>query len=122
MCDCYYEGCKVCGRSIPVHITDFITPRENVEVFCGRHLPRGRGLRLFLHRVTAYDSESRLRKDARIGFRVIDGRRVRWRHHKVLHDWFVREHPGITFPPYSRPALEEVATPNLAFSEFIGVN
>lgn len=39
MCDCYHHACKVCGEPLPVHLNDYDTNREEVEVFCEKHLP-----------------------------------------------------------------------------------
>lgn len=33
MCDCYDHKCIVCGDSIPMHLEDFSTEREEVAVF-----------------------------------------------------------------------------------------
>lgn len=42
MCDCYSPGCEICDETIPVHIEDFNFPRDEVKVFCGKHLPTAR--------------------------------------------------------------------------------
>lgn len=39
MCDCYHARCKVCGRYLPVHLGDYNTKRNEIEVFCQEHLP-----------------------------------------------------------------------------------
>lgn len=36
MCDCYFEKCARCGKSIPMHLADFSTTRDEVRVYCGR--------------------------------------------------------------------------------------
>lgn len=41
MCDCYWHPCKVCGKLFPVHLGDFDTARNEIEVYCWRHRPRG---------------------------------------------------------------------------------
>jgi hypothetical protein len=38
MCDCFLKPCKVCGRRIPVHLGDFLTDRNEIEVYCWEHL------------------------------------------------------------------------------------
>lgn len=41
MCDCYWTRCSVCKReSIPVHITNFDIPRDEIKIYCHRHFPR----------------------------------------------------------------------------------
>lgn len=42
MCDCYEAECekKECVEKIPVHIADCNFPREAVQVFCRKHLPK----------------------------------------------------------------------------------
>lgn len=41
MCDCYQHKCNHndCNIRIPMHLEDFETEREEVEVFCGSHIP-----------------------------------------------------------------------------------
>jgi len=40
MCDCYEATCKVCGiGKIPVHLGDWETTRNEIEVYCGSHVP-----------------------------------------------------------------------------------
>ncbi len=41
MCDCYYKRCEVCKKGvIPVHIADFCIPRDDVRIYCRRHIPK----------------------------------------------------------------------------------
>ncbi len=40
MCDCYEAKCKVCGISgLPVHLGDYETNRDEIEVYCKGHIP-----------------------------------------------------------------------------------
>ena len=39
MCDCYSAQCEACDEMLPVHIGDFIVPRETVQVRCDKHRP-----------------------------------------------------------------------------------
>jgi hypothetical protein len=41
MCDCYEHKCdhEKCDEMIPIHIGDFCTDRDNLEVLCHRHAP-----------------------------------------------------------------------------------
>ena len=40
MCDCYEAPCKVCGLPLPVHLADWNTKRDEIEVFCKGHIPK----------------------------------------------------------------------------------
>ena len=41
MCDCYSAKCYAtgCAVRIPMHLEDYSTGREEVAVYCGRHIP-----------------------------------------------------------------------------------
>lgn len=39
MCDCYSHKCKECDTKLPVHLGDYETERDEIEVFCQNHLP-----------------------------------------------------------------------------------
>ena len=38
MCDCFNPQCHLCDERMPLHIADFCTPWENVEVYCTHHV------------------------------------------------------------------------------------
>ncbi len=40
MCNCYDHKCKECEAEIPIHLADFATDPEEIEVFCHRHIPK----------------------------------------------------------------------------------
>ena len=40
MCDCYDHKCKVCDVTIPMHLADFNTSQDEIEVFCPKHTPK----------------------------------------------------------------------------------
>ena len=42
MCDCYSHKCNHdgCNVEIGMHLEDFETPRNEVHVFCGTHIPQ----------------------------------------------------------------------------------
>ena len=42
MCDCYGEKCHKTGciATLPVHLGDYDTGREEIEVFCKSHIPK----------------------------------------------------------------------------------
>ena len=42
MCDCYTDCCKVCGDPIEMHLADFDTGQDEIEVYCGKHIPLNR--------------------------------------------------------------------------------
>jgi len=44
MCDCYYHRCNHgdCTQTIYIHLGDFETERDEIEVFCATHLPKDR--------------------------------------------------------------------------------
>jgi hypothetical protein len=39
MCDIYDAKCAVCGSLLPIHLGDWSTKRNEVECFCGSHIP-----------------------------------------------------------------------------------
>ena len=39
MCDCYGEKCKECEEVIPIHLGDYETSRDEIEVYCKEHIP-----------------------------------------------------------------------------------
>lgn len=42
MCDIYMAKCKKCNAQIDMHLGDYNTGRDEVEVFCEKHLPDNR--------------------------------------------------------------------------------
>ena len=39
MCDCYDHTCKLCDVDIPMHLGDFETGSDEIDVFCKYHIP-----------------------------------------------------------------------------------
>jgi hypothetical protein len=39
MCDCYNHKCKECNIKLPIHLGDFSTGSDEIEVFCKDHIP-----------------------------------------------------------------------------------
>lgn len=39
MCDCYVHKCEHCDWMVPMHLEDFSTERDEIQVFCEDHLP-----------------------------------------------------------------------------------
>lgn len=54
MCDLYCGNCKVCGKDLPIHLGDWSTKRDEVEFFCGSHIP-ATDVRIFI--LTEEDDE-----------------------------------------------------------------
>jgi len=69
MCDCYWTSCKFCEEQIPVHIQDFNYNRDDLEVFCEKHLPTERAT-IF----TLTSEEDKLPKGWRCAFRLLGGK------------------------------------------------
>jgi hypothetical protein len=42
MCDCYTDRCRDCGAEVEMHLADFATRRDEIEVFCEAHMPADR--------------------------------------------------------------------------------
>ena len=57
MCDCYYHKCKECDITLPVHLGDYDTEREEIEVFCKDHIPEY-NVRVFTVKKVYEDEES----------------------------------------------------------------
>ena len=41
MCDTYFAECADCKKSLDILLADFATARNEVKVFCEKHLPEG---------------------------------------------------------------------------------
>lgn len=39
MCDCYGHKCEKCDELLDMHLGDFVTSRDEIRVYCGKHLP-----------------------------------------------------------------------------------
>lgn len=84
---------------IPVHITDFIMPRSNLAVFCGRHIPKSDCF------IWKFD------KRRKAAFRILDVKKIAYERHRKVNEPLEKK-LGIEYRPL---ALNEIATPN-AFS------
>ena len=70
MCDCYEQKCEQCQQMIPVHIADFCTAKENLQVFCDQHLPEAD---CFIYTVMeAKRDKYDFKKGTKFGFRILD--------------------------------------------------
>ena len=77
MCDCYEAKCQECSELIPVHIKDFCMPRENLQVFCEKHLPNEN---IYIFTVTEKKQLSDdPPKGTRWGFRILDYSNCRYK-------------------------------------------
>ena len=89
MCDCYDHKCAhpQCTQLMPIHIGDFCTPRENLEVVCTRHLPKDfDGAIWRWYRPGEFSGED-LPRGFKMGIRILDKSQVRewgqgWEHYK----------------------------------------
>jgi hypothetical protein len=75
MCDCYDAKChsKGCGEMLPVHLGDYNTKRDEIEVFCKQHLPIA-GCRIFtITQSITYGGEKKkvLKKGWKMGIRYL---------------------------------------------------
>jgi hypothetical protein len=66
MCNCYDHQCKECDTYIPIHLEDYDTDPDEIEVFCHRHIPES-NVRIF--KLT--HKEDGLPKGFRIGIRSL---------------------------------------------------
>ena len=39
MCDCYEHKCQECSEYVPIHLANFGTGRNEIEVYCDKHIP-----------------------------------------------------------------------------------
>ena len=39
MCDCYYHKCFGCGKELPIHLGDYKTKRDEINVYCADCMP-----------------------------------------------------------------------------------
>ena len=39
MCDCYFQKCEKCALMFYIHLADFELDREEIQVFCEKHIP-----------------------------------------------------------------------------------
>ena len=39
MCDIYTAACVICGKGIEMHLADYATGQDEVEIYCGWHRP-----------------------------------------------------------------------------------
>lgn len=42
MCDCYAHPCKECGKGHEVHLADFNTNRDEIDVYCAECFDRSK--------------------------------------------------------------------------------
>lgn len=71
MCDIYYAKCsdKDCKVEIYMHLEDFKTDQNEIEVFCGAHLPK-KNVRVF-HLRNKHDQEHVIGGYKRCGVRYL---------------------------------------------------
>ena len=40
MCDIYMHKCKMCKTEIDMHLADFDTDQDEIDVYCHKHIPK----------------------------------------------------------------------------------
>lgn len=75
MCDCYETKCEVkgCMEEIPVHIADFNFPRENVQVFCSKHLPKRKATIFEITKIYEWDRDNNYKVGWKCAIRLCRG-------------------------------------------------
>lgn len=66
MCNCYDAKCKECDTRLPIHLGDWNTEEDEIEVFCNEHIPYVNA-RIF----TLKEDEYNLKKGYRIAIRPL---------------------------------------------------
>ena len=72
MCDCYMAKCnnKKCKKKLNLHLGDHNTARDEIEVFCGRHIPKD-NCRIFISLSEKPFQGRRIRKGWKMGIRSL---------------------------------------------------
>ncbi len=40
MCDCYFQKCCMCDNKIYLHLGDYRTQRDEIKIYCKKHIPK----------------------------------------------------------------------------------
>ena len=72
MCDCFNPSCHLCDRRLPLHIADFCTERENVEVYCAAHVGKTHQFPGSVWQWKEGDPLDGFRKGERMGILILD--------------------------------------------------
>ena len=63
MCDIYTAKCKICEVDIPMHLGDYETGRDEVEVICGKHIPNKNSMKGVMVWFIDYAEEISMKQD-----------------------------------------------------------
>ena len=76
MCDCYWPKCSAegCNKTIPVHIGDYRFPREDVEVWCEKHIPAEPGVEVSEMKEDEFEGIDEYPVGTRFGLRLKHGK------------------------------------------------
>jgi len=72
MCDCFMPKCHLCETRLPLHISDFCTPRENVEVYCPQHVGKTHQFPGSVWEWECSEADFGMRKGSRMGILILD--------------------------------------------------
>lgn len=93
MCDCYDAKCKLCDYRIPIHLGDWETPRDEVEIFCHRHIPEDNA-RVFQMSKKSSRSPGDLKRGEKVAIRALTSRAKKNKninHPNVGQDYTIRD-------------------------------
>jgi hypothetical protein len=76
MCDCYEHRCdkKGCKVFVPIHLGDYETDRDEIKVFCGKHIPYNFKGKIYMMTETIKKTDYsmvKLNKGDKIGIKMI---------------------------------------------------
>jgi len=122
MCDCYETKCKICGIGhIPIHLKDWDTDRNEIEVYCMGHIPK-ENVRVFTF--LGIFPKLSMRKRYRVGIRALTENAIKNKNGNFpnvgfdceVEDFIVKETEyKVTFSIYSKDTHEllEVILPRM---------
>ena len=105
MCNCYDHKCNStkCNELIPIHIGDWCTPQENLEVLCPRHLPKNLvdfkgAVWKWLAEDTTSQEDRHIPKGYKCGIRIVDLNKIDkpYRDLSYIDQWQDIVHPNST--------------------------
>lgn len=114
MCDCYEEKCSEpsCSVTIPIHIADFCTSRDNIKVYCKKHITE----KCLIFSLKE-GSGGRYPKNYKVGFEVIDKEKIVEPKHFTWNPDNYYQKRNKEYRKY--PYLDVVVSPNSADWEWI---
>ena len=70
MCNCYSAQCEKCDKMLPMHLGDFDTGEDEIQVFCDAHIPE-EDVRVFVMTEDESDLGDKFPQGYRIGIRAL---------------------------------------------------